>query len=146
MPKVRGSSTEMVASGPMPGSTPTMLPTSTPTKHHIRFCGSSATPKPYQRSGRAEARISEPPLEQREGNLQHVGEQERAGDGDAGGQDRRALQGRGPVAERGDEDTHERAGDHAEIFAEQDEHQRTGEDADPAAPLHARRQDPFASL
>ena len=39
--------------GPMPGSTPTMLPTSTPTKHHIRLCGSSATPKPYQRSVRA---------------------------------------------------------------------------------------------
>ena len=26
MPKVSGSSTEMVASGPMPGKTPTMLP------------------------------------------------------------------------------------------------------------------------
>ena len=50
MPKVSGSRIEMVASGPMPGSTPTMLPTSTPTKHHIRLCGSSATPKPYQRS------------------------------------------------------------------------------------------------
>ena len=40
----------MVASGPMPGSTPTMLPTSTPMKQNIRLCGSSATPKPYQRS------------------------------------------------------------------------------------------------
>ena len=50
MPKVSGSRIEMVASGPMPGSTPTMLPTSTPTKQNIRLCGSSATPKPYIRS------------------------------------------------------------------------------------------------
>ena len=49
MPNVSGNRIEMVASGPMPGSTPTMLPTSTPTKHHIKLCGSSATPKPYQR-------------------------------------------------------------------------------------------------
>src|SRR6202012_5373086 len=127
MPKVSGSSTEMVASGPMPGNTPTMLPTSTPTKHHMRFCGSSATPKPYQRLERAEAIMLETPPEQREGDLQHVGEQERTGDRDAGGQDGRALQGRSPVAERGDEDAHERAGDHAEKFTEQDEHQGTGE-------------------
>ena len=53
MPNVSGSRIETVASGPMPGSTPTMLPTSTPMKHHIRFCGSSATPNPYQRSVRA---------------------------------------------------------------------------------------------
>ncbi len=50
MPKVSGNRIEMVASGPMPGSTPTMLPTSTPMKQNIRLCGSSATPKPYQRS------------------------------------------------------------------------------------------------
>ena len=50
MPKVSGSRIEMVASGPMPGSTPTMLPTSTPMKHQTMLCGSSATPKPYQRS------------------------------------------------------------------------------------------------
>src|SRR5499427_11136237 len=49
MPKVSGSKIEMVASGPIPGSTPTMLPTSTPTKHHKILCGSKATPKPYQR-------------------------------------------------------------------------------------------------
>ena len=53
MPKVSGNRIEIVDSTPMPGSTPTMLPTSTPMKHHIRFCGSKATPKPYQRSVRA---------------------------------------------------------------------------------------------
>ena len=58
MPKVSGSRIEIVASGPMPGSTPTMLPISTPMKHHIRFCGSSATPKPYQRSVSAVVIIS----------------------------------------------------------------------------------------
>ena len=60
IPKVSGSRIEMVASGPMPGSTPTMLPTSTPMKHHIRLCGSSATPKPYQRSVSAVAITGRP--------------------------------------------------------------------------------------
>ena len=47
---VSGNRIDMVATGPMPGSTPTRLPTSTPRKQYIRLCGSSATPKPYQRS------------------------------------------------------------------------------------------------
>ena len=46
IPKVSGSRMEMVATGPIPGSTPTRLPTSTPRKQYIRLCGSSATPKP----------------------------------------------------------------------------------------------------
>ena len=50
MPKVSGRRIEMVASGPMPGSTPTMLPTSTPMKQKIRLCSSKATSKPPQRS------------------------------------------------------------------------------------------------
>ena len=60
MPKVSGNRIEMVASGPMPGSTPTMLPTNTPMKHHITLCGSSATPKPYQRSVSAVENIQWP--------------------------------------------------------------------------------------
>src|SRR5215813_6746843 len=102
IPNVSGSKIEMVASGPMPGSTPTMLPTSTPTKHHMMFCGSKATPKPYQRSVRAVASISQAPTERREGHLQHIGEQQGAGDRDAGGQHGRALPCRIAVAERGD--------------------------------------------
>lgn len=35
--QVIGSSSAMVSAGPMPGSTPTAVPTNTPTKHHIRL-------------------------------------------------------------------------------------------------------------
>src|SRR5690348_4472369 len=44
---VSGSSIATVAGGPSPGSTPTTVPRNTPTKHHSRFPGSSATPKPW---------------------------------------------------------------------------------------------------
>src|SRR5258708_470561 len=50
MPNVSGSRIEIVATGPMPGNTPTRLPTRTPRKQNIRLCGSSATPTPYQSS------------------------------------------------------------------------------------------------
>jgi hypothetical protein len=36
---VIGRSIAIVAVGPMPGSTPTSVPSSTPTKHHSRFSG-----------------------------------------------------------------------------------------------------------
>src|ERR1043165_1861637 len=102
MPKVSGSRIEMVASGPMPGSTPTMLPTSTPTKHQNRLCRSSATVKPYQRSLRACPIISETPLQDRHRDLQQVGEQRDAENRHAGRQDRGALGRHLAVAERGD--------------------------------------------
>src|SRR5262245_17972576 len=37
----------MVATGPMPGSTPISVPTNTPTKQASRFPGASATARPY---------------------------------------------------------------------------------------------------
>src|SRR4051812_24427031 len=46
---VNGSSIATVAGGPRPGSTPTTVPRNTPTKHHSRLVGSSATPKPWAR-------------------------------------------------------------------------------------------------
>src|SRR3989339_1656464 len=39
----------MVASGPMPGSTPISVPSRQPTKAYIRFTGVKATPKPSAR-------------------------------------------------------------------------------------------------
>src|SRR6218665_1588102 len=44
--KVMGSSMAMVATAPMPGSTPISVPSSTPTKQNSRFCGSTATCRP----------------------------------------------------------------------------------------------------
>ena len=43
---VSGSSMAMVAGGPSPGRIPTTVPSATPTKHHSRFAGCSATAKP----------------------------------------------------------------------------------------------------
>src|SRR5690349_10280942 len=126
----------MVASGPMPGSTPTMLPTRTPMKHHSRLCGSSATPKPYQRSWRACAIMaSMPPAEDRERDVQQVGEQQRAEHRNAERQQCRAFQRGGAVAERGHEHAGEGRGSHAADLAEDDEQDRSGNDAGPAQPL-----------
>ena len=44
--KVAGSSKDIVATGPSPGSTPISVPTNTPTKHARRFAGCRATAKP----------------------------------------------------------------------------------------------------
>src|SRR5215467_729554 len=46
MRKVSGSSIAIVAGGPRPGRMPTTVPRKTPTKHHRRFVGASATEKP----------------------------------------------------------------------------------------------------
>ena len=44
--KVIGSSSAMVSAGPMPGSTPIAVPSSTPSSANIRFVGVSAVPNP----------------------------------------------------------------------------------------------------
>src|SRR6478736_9171188 len=48
-PKVMGSSIATVAMVPMPGSTPTSVPTSAPIRHSPRLIGENATPKPRAR-------------------------------------------------------------------------------------------------
>src|SRR3712207_878604 len=48
-PKVIGSRSEMVATGPMPGSTPMAVPISAPIRAKSRFSKLSATPNPKAR-------------------------------------------------------------------------------------------------
>src|ERR1700716_1446692 len=48
-PNVMGSSMATVAMVPIPGSTPTKVPTSAPTRHSRRLIGLNATPKPRAR-------------------------------------------------------------------------------------------------
>src|SRR5918997_2741540 len=48
-PKVIGSSSEMVATGPMPGSTPMAVPIRQPISAKVMFWKVSATPKPCAR-------------------------------------------------------------------------------------------------
>ena len=43
---VIGSSIAIVASGPIPGSTPIIVPAKTPMKQYIRFFSENATSKP----------------------------------------------------------------------------------------------------
>src|SRR5664279_3777360 len=68
------------------------LPSRTPKTDHIRWLGISATPKPYQRSCSA-CPMASAPGEEWKGHAQPVDEDERAGGGDAGGE-----QGRGAHA------------------------------------------------
>jgi hypothetical protein len=51
-PKVIGSSIAMVATEPMPGSTPIKVPTSAPIMQNSMFIGEKATPKPNARFAR----------------------------------------------------------------------------------------------
>src|SRR5688572_18887078 len=55
---VSGSSIAMAASGPMPGSTPIIVPMKTPMKQYVRFSSESATLKPRYRLGKSSARKS----------------------------------------------------------------------------------------
>src|SRR5687768_17294250 len=46
MRNVSGRSIAIVAGGPSPGITPMIVPSATPTRHHSRFIGCSATANP----------------------------------------------------------------------------------------------------
>ena len=83
-----GSSTATVSAGPMPGSTPTAVPSVTPTSAHTRFASVSALAKPTpQRVERAHQRGSQSSSRRehagRQRQLQHASEQEVGADRDA---------------------------------------------------------------
>src|SRR5690349_24781139 len=58
--KVSGSSIAMVAEGPRPGSTPMMVPSTTPTTHIMSAVGVSATWKPCINPARRSIAVLEP--------------------------------------------------------------------------------------
>src|SRR5215813_9858335 len=79
-PNVIGSSIATVAMVPMPGNTPTSVPTSAPIRHIRRLIGEKATTKPWARLAK---RSITPSLDQetrkhRHRKPEHVGEEERA--------------------------------------------------------------------
>src|SRR5689334_17474887 len=83
--KVSGSSIAMVADGPRPGSTPMMVPSTTPTTHIISAVGVSATWKPCINPARSSMSPLEPDARgQRdlEGEVEQQVEDHRAADGD----------------------------------------------------------------
>src|SRR5688572_28864235 len=79
--KVIGSSIAMVAVGPMPGRQPTIVPSSTPTKHQRTLVGVSAVAKPSSRlasssiEGRSDA---DPGAEERHRHAERLDEDEDA--------------------------------------------------------------------
>src|SRR5215831_6971350 len=120
MLKVSGSSIAIVAGGPRPGSTPTTVPRNTPTKHHSRFDGASATANPCSRFERISTLEAQHAGGQREAE-RGVEHQIEAGPG-RGGDDRRSL--RGPAVEDRDDEVGQQreADDEADDLEQADRH------------------------
>src|SRR6476659_8943558 len=75
---VSGSSIATVSAGPMPGSTPTAVPTMQPTKAHSRLMGVAAVAKPCMSWFRMSMPASSDPaaLDQgRQRHAEHLGEE-----------------------------------------------------------------------
>src|SRR6185503_13909208 len=86
--KVIGSSIAIVASGPMPGSTPISVPRNTPIKQYQRFCSVRATVKPNMRLWKSSILVAPESLDQRIGQTQPLDEQQHRQDRHADGQQR----------------------------------------------------------
>ena len=70
-PKVIGSSIAIVATDPMPGSTPIRVPTSAPIMTNSKFIGEKATPKPSARFARRSDMTAIPDPELRDADELH---------------------------------------------------------------------------
>src|SRR6266850_1079199 len=79
-PKVIGSRIDMPASGPMPGSTPTSVPTRQPRNAYHSTAGCNATEKPSQSESRVTPTVSEPQNALLKRSLERLAEQPPGGD------------------------------------------------------------------
>src|ERR1700680_3612378 len=82
-PKVIGSSMATVAMVPMPGSTPTSVPTRAPIKHSRRLIGENATPKPRARLEKRSAiapSLNQKTREELQRQPKRIGEEQTAAD------------------------------------------------------------------
>src|SRR4051794_9697904 len=89
-PKVIGSSIATVAMVPMPGSTPTRVPTRAPIRHSSRLIGVNATPKPSARLEKSSAiapSLDQKTREQLQRQSQRIGKKQAAPDGQADADD-----------------------------------------------------------
>src|SRR5262245_11363248 len=84
--KVIGSSMAIVASGPMPGSTPIRVPRNTPMKQYHRFWRVRATVKPNTRLLKSSILVAPQSLDERIRQTQSLDEHEHGEDGQADGQ------------------------------------------------------------
>src|SRR5436305_30861 len=107
-PKVIGNSIATVAMVPMPGNTPTSVPTSAPIRHSSRLIGVKATPKPSARLEKSSAitpSLDQEAREQLQGQPQRIGEQQAAAEREAGADNDGFLPPRFRRAQRGDQKT-----------------------------------------
>src|SRR3954447_24332373 len=107
-PKVIGSSIATVAMVPIPGNTPTRVPTRAPIRQSSRLIGVNATPKPSARLEKSSAIT--PSLDQKTGEQlqrqpQRIGEKQAAADGQTDADDDGFLPPRFRRAERRDQKT-----------------------------------------
>src|SRR5262245_66673053 len=82
---VTGSNSATVSAGPMPGSTPTAVPSSTPISAYNRFIGCSATTRPWPSAEIGSMGLaSEQPLERsrRQRQRQKLGEHQERSQGE----------------------------------------------------------------
>src|SRR5882672_10181707 len=89
-PNVIGSSIATVAMVPMPGSTPTSVPTSAPIRHSRRLIGVKATPKPRARLEKSSAispSLDQETREKLQGQPERIREKQTAADGQANADD-----------------------------------------------------------
>src|SRR5882757_8443362 len=88
-PKVIGSSIATVAMVPIPGSTPTSVPTSAPIRHIRRLIGERATTKPWARLAKMSITpsLDQETREHRHRKSQDVRKQDCAAGGQAGADD-----------------------------------------------------------
>src|ERR1700710_1907660 len=89
-PKVIGSSIATVAMVPIPGSTPTRVPTSAPIRQSRRLIGENATPKPrasLEKRSTIAPSLSQETREELQRQPQRIGEKQTAADGQADADD-----------------------------------------------------------
>src|SRR6266480_7291303 len=104
-PKVIGSSIATVAMVPMPGNTPTSVPTSAPIKHSRRLIGVKATPKPRARLEKSSAitpSLNQETREELQRQPQRIGEKQTAADRQANADNDGFLPFHFRCAQRGD--------------------------------------------
>src|SRR5712671_2909718 len=109
-PNVIGSSIATVAMVPMPGSTPTSVPTRAPIRHSRRLIGVKATPKPRARLEKSSAitpSLNQETREKLQRQPQRIRKEQTAADRQANADNDGFLPFRFRRAQRGDDETRE---------------------------------------
>src|SRR5882724_4460868 len=107
-PKVIGSNIATVAMVPMPGSTPTSVPTRAPIRHSRRLIGVKATPKPRARLEKSSAitpSLNQETREELQRQPERIGEKQTAADRQADADDDGLFPLGFRRAQRGDDET-----------------------------------------